>query len=447
MKSSNFNSTTVPPDITEYRITNNDNNFFIPEGLDISPKSMMSLIREIEAEQQLQQQQPQQQSQQQSQQQTQQQQVQQQQTVQAAQAAQATPTAAATISPQLQQKLHQQQQSNILLPQQQYSPNGFPQQHFPPQSLFHKEMNSIDDQLYYNDIESNNNTNTYTNKINSGISTYQSPSLNSMQTPYFTSTTSTNMSNMSNLNTFNNANGNSGHNNMNIPENTGSLFQSTNPSSDLNLNLDQSTINYQTTSLNNYKLSDILKLIPSLINHPDFKISKLERLLSIYWNFFHVRFPILHKPTFIAKNSPTLLLLAMIMLGAKLSNCVPDLSSSIEEKLINPKTLADQIANPLRWLLFSSPHFQPPAKSWIIQSLLILEFYEKNCSSRVLHERAHLHHGTTIQLLRRSPTLGGSPLKSSTADDANTSSTRGNNGGNTRSSGERLLQQWIEAER
>ncbi|GMF03035.1 unnamed protein product [[Candida] boidinii] len=301
-------------------------------------------------------------------------------------------------------------------------------------------MNSIDDQLFYND-NSNNNTNN-SNKINSGINTYQSPSLNSMQTSGFTPTTGTNISNMSNLNTYNNS---SSMNNLN--NNTNSLFHSSNSnsSSDLNLNLDQSTINYQTTSLNNYKLSDILKLIPSLINHPDFKISKLERLLSIYWNFFHVRFPILHKPTFIAKNSPTLLLLAMIMLGAKLSNCVPDLSSSIEEKLINPKTLADQIANPLRWLLFSSPHFQPPAKSWIIQSLLMLEFYEKNCSSRSLHERAHLHHGTTIQLLRRSPTLGGSPLKSSTADDANTSSNRGNNN-TTRSSGERLLQQWIEAE-
>ncbi|ODV85873.1 hypothetical protein CANARDRAFT_185399, partial [[Candida] arabinofermentans NRRL YB-2248] len=161
----------------------------------------------------------------------------------------------------------------------------------------------------------------------------------------------------------------------------------------------------------NLKLQELSELIPNIKNHPDFTRIKIEILIKTYWKFFHPRFPILHKPTFKAIDAPPLLLLAMIILGCKLSQCVDEISSSINEKMNNPSSLALEIATPLRWLLFSSPDFQPPATIYIIQSLLILEFYEKNCSTRQLHERAHLHHGTTIQLLRRLPTLGGTPQK------------------------------------
>ncbi|GME90397.1 unnamed protein product [Ambrosiozyma monospora] len=169
-----------------------------------------------------------------------------------------------------------------------------------------------------------------------------------------------------------------------------------------------------------YQLSDAQldkfdELIPGLKEHPDYTKEKLEMFLRTYWKFFHPRFPILHRPSFNSLEMPPVLLLSMFILGCKLSMCIPD--KILESEMVDPKSLADKIALPLRWLLFASPDFQPPAKIWIIQSLLMLEFYEKNCSTRQLHERSHLHHGTTIQLLRRSPTLGGSPHKSGSIMD------------------------------
>lgn len=152
-------------------------------------------------------------------------------------------------------------------------------------------------------------------------------------------------------------------------------------------------------------------LIPELKGHIDFTKLKFEKALKTYWNFFHPRFPMLHRPSFDSTNSPSLLLLSMIIIGSKLFMCVDNITCPDDKKLKQPKLLADIISEPLRWLLFASPFFQPPVEVWIIQSLLMLEFYEKHCSSRKLHERAHLHHGTTIQLLRRSPTLGGASTK------------------------------------
>ena len=48
---------------------------------------------------------------------------------------------------------------------------------------------------------------------------------------------------------------------------------------------------------------------------------------------------------------------------------------------------------------------------WVYQALLLLELYEKTYSSRHLHERAHIHHATTITMMRRGSFLSGkSPL-------------------------------------
>jgi uncharacterized Zn-finger protein len=164
-------------------------------------------------------------------------------------------------------------------------------------------------------------------------------------------------------------------------------------------------------TLTNDQMKEFETLIPALKGNIDFTRLKFEKALKTYWNFFHPRFPMLHRPTFNSTDAPILLLLSMIVLGSKLFMCVDNITCPDEKKILQPKRLSDTITEPLRWLLFASPFFQPPAEVWIIQSLLMLEFYEKNCSSRRLHERSHLHHGTTIQLLRRSPTLGGAPTK------------------------------------
>ena len=64
----------------------------------------------------------------------------------------------------------------------------------------------------------------------------------------------------------------------------------------------------------------------------------------------------------------------------------------------------------LRWEIFSSMHMQSDSL-WVYQALLLLELYEKTYSSRNLHERAHIHHATTITMMRRGSFLSGqSPL-------------------------------------
>ncbi|KAK9234327.1 fungal-specific transcription factor domain-containing protein [Lipomyces kononenkoae] len=148
------------------------------------------------------------------------------------------------------------------------------------------------------------------------------------------------------------------------------------------------------------KRLDILGLIPALESHPDFELDCIHRYIMLYWDKFHFQFPILHKPSFEADATPGPLLFSIILIGAYYGGAYD---------------LGLKIAEQLRWVIFGSPGFHPPAKIWIIQSLLILEVYEKTMSTRKLHERAHIHHGTTLQLIRRGSTLIPSSSTNSSA--------------------------------
>merc|ERR1711881_152584 len=61
----------------------------------------------------------------------------------------------------------------------------------------------------------------------------------------------------------------------------------------------------------------------------------------------------------------------------------------------------------LRWEIFMDADFRPPAKLWVFQALLLLEIFEKMYSTRPLHERAHIHHATSLTLMRRGSSLIG----------------------------------------
>lgn len=159
----------------------------------------------------------------------------------------------------------------------------------------------------------------------------------------------------------------------------------------------------------------LIALVPLLQYNPDFGVRQIERCLQVYWLIYHPQYPILHKPSFSNSDAHPLLLLAMIMLGAGLSPCTGTDELAVFQ---HPKALADEIAGPLRWLILSNSDCKPPARLWVIQSLLLLETYEITSTTRFLHERAYLHHGAKIQLLRRSPVLGGDPLKDEDEDGA-----------------------------
>ncbi|QLI64771.1 Zinc finger protein klf1 [Metarhizium brunneum] len=91
--------------------------------------------------------------------------------------------------------------------------------------------------------------------------------------------------------------------------------------------------------------------------------------IESYWYHFHPQLPILHRSAFVADHVPNLLLLAIIAIGA---------------------STLDRIHGP-----------EAPTKLWVYQALLLIEVHEKMYSTRFLHERAHIHHGTTLALMRR----------------------------------------------
>ncbi|CAO2652862.1 Nn.00g022730.m01.CDS01 [Neocucurbitaria sp. VM-36] len=137
-------------------------------------------------------------------------------------------------------------------------------------------------------------------------------------------------------------------------------------------------------------------------DHHVLSLHMMQTYISSYWVHFHPQLPILHKPTFNASTCPELLLLSIMCLGA----------SCLEKNYGHQTTqacsaLSNFLAWHLRWELFMDADFRPPAKLWIFQSLLLLEIFEKMYSTRPLHERAHIHHATTLTLMRRGSSLIG----------------------------------------
>ena len=131
-------------------------------------------------------------------------------------------------------------------------------------------------------------------------------------------------------------------------------------------------------------------------------LRSMQTYIGSYWYHFHPQMPILHKPTFSADKTQNLLLVAIIAIGASCLDKVhgPNVTQAGAE-------FSNFLAWHLRGEIFKHVDFLPPAKLWVFQTLLLLEVYEKMYSTRVLHERAHIHHGTTLTLMRRGSSLIG----------------------------------------
>jgi hypothetical protein len=136
------------------------------------------------------------------------------------------------------------------------------------------------------------------------------------------------------------------------------------------------------------------------VNLPNLTSRVLHDCLSSFWSCVAIQLPVIHQQTFSSEDCPLLLLLAMLMLGA--SQIVRSRPTGTRNDY---RVFADLIAINLRWEIF--PEAEPPITLWVAQALLLLEFYEKMFSSRRLHERAYIHHASTLALLRRgSPMVG-----------------------------------------
>ena len=170
-------------------------------------------------------------------------------------------------------------------------------------------------------------------------------------------------------------------------------------------------------------------------DHHVLSLRMMRTYVGSFWYHFHAQLPILHQPTFVADQAPNLLLLAVMAIGASTLDRIHG-----QEITDASSELANFIAWHLRWELFMDVDFRPPAKLWIFQALLLLEVYEKRYSTRALHERAHIHHDTTLTLMRRGSSLIGRD------------STIGRPAGHTRSgsttdvASEESWSNWIKAE-
>ena len=164
--------------------------------------------------------------------------------------------------------------------------------------------------------------------------------------------------------------------------------------------------------------------------HP-LSLRMIKTYIGSYWYHFHPQMPILHRPTFSADNTNTLLLIAIIAIGAA---CLD--KSHGKKKTGEAADLANFLAWHLRGEVFQDKDFRSPAELWVFQALLLLEVYEKMFSTRTLHERAHIHHGTTLTLMRRGAALiGRSPLDSPPlvkGDDARNGQLPSSNANNVR---------------
>jgi hypothetical protein len=124
--------------------------------------------------------------------------------------------------------------------------------------------------------------------------------------------------------------------------------------------------------------------------------------LASYWAHVHQQMPILHRPTFNPVTCPDLLLLAMMCLGA---SCLErGYSLEMTQRCAE---LSSFLAYHIRWEVFQDPEFQPPGRLWSFQTMLLLEMFEKMYSTREMHERAHIHHATTLTVMRRGSSLIG----------------------------------------
>lgn len=131
-------------------------------------------------------------------------------------------------------------------------------------------------------------------------------------------------------------------------------------------------------------------------------LKMMKTYIGSYWYHFHPQMPILHQPTFSPDKTKNLLLLVVIAIGAS------SLDRLHGESVTNAGAdLSDFLAWHLRDEIFKDVDFLPPAKLWVFQTLILLEIYEKMYSTRALHERAHIHHGTTLTLMRRGSNLIG----------------------------------------
>ncbi|KAL1983159.1 hypothetical protein VTN96DRAFT_409 [Rasamsonia emersonii] len=136
-------------------------------------------------------------------------------------------------------------------------------------------------------------------------------------------------------------------------------------------------------------LTALNTLAPDILMSSFFYPSNLAHFYDLYFENYHPHFPILHKPTLDPMKAPPLLIAAIVTLGSTLSSDAAHFETSIK------------IHDSLRYIIFNTGDFEPPASLWCVQTLLLIQAHEKMFSTRKHHQLAHIFHGAIITLMKR----------------------------------------------
>jgi hypothetical protein len=148
---------------------------------------------------------------------------------------------------------------------------------------------------------------------------------------------------------------------------------------------------------------------------PGIRLDFLHDCIRHYWDIISPRLPIVHQPTFSPTRCSIHLLLVMIALGAAQIHGQSPTGDHEEYK-----SLANLIIMSIRLEILGDEGASPPVDLWVAQALLLVEFYEKLYSTRKLHERGHIYHSVTLNLLRRgSPLIGKAGVESPPDEQTN----------------------------
>lgn len=118
-------------------------------------------------------------------------------------------------------------------------------------------------------------------------------------------------------------------------------------------------------------------------------IPAILKCVSEYFGRNIIIISLLHRPTLSITGSPPLLITAIVTLGSTLA---------ADETIY---CLGQRIHDALRWVIFASGHFEPPAPLWCLQALLLVQAQGKMFSSSKNHEMAHIFHGAVLTRMER----------------------------------------------
>ncbi|KAI8919205.1 fungal-specific transcription factor domain-containing protein [Powellomyces hirtus] len=116
----------------------------------------------------------------------------------------------------------------------------------------------------------------------------------------------------------------------------------------------------------------------------------MQLYVDLYWNCFHKHYPILHRPTFNSNETPSPVILSVILIGTFYSKD----SSAFD--------FAVASNDRLRAVMLDSDSFGAQKPPWVLQTMILTEMFGKMMSTRPQHDMAHIFHGSLITMARRS---------------------------------------------